>query len=162
MPRSRPRVAKREEVSITRRSNVAMIAFHDGSVGETHLQLGASVARMTDEEILEAFNDTVRAMEASAAAYKHVAVEIPPGKPQIQYHVAADQWTPRGDVLRCYISDGGPDGEAQIEIDDTCLSLQEFGRLLTTYAGWGMRILFVPDAETDRTFPIEVREPDDE
>ncbi|MCW3096759.1 MAG: hypothetical protein JWL77_2377 [Chthonomonadaceae bacterium] len=161
MPRPRLRIAKREEVSITRRSNVAMIDFHDGSVGTTHLQMGVSVEHMTDEEILEAFNDTVRAMEASAAAYEHVAIEIPPGKPQIRYYVEADQWTPRGDVLRCYISDGGPNGETQIEIDDTCLSLQEFGRLLTTYAGWGMRILFVPD-ETEPTPPIEVREPDDE
>lgn len=60
----------------------------------------------------------------------------------------------------CYIEDGGPDGEAQIEIDDTWLSLQEFGRLLTTYAGWGMRIIFVPEA-TDPQPPIEVREPED-
>ena len=162
MPRQRPRVATRDEVSITRQPTGAIIAFHDGTVGSTHLQLGVSVDEMTDDEILEAFNSTVRAMEELAASYEHICVEIPPGKPQIRYHALADQWTPRGDVLRCYIDDGGPDGEAQIEIDDVCLSLREFGRLLTTYAGWGMRILFVPDDKTDQTHPIEVREPDDE
>ena len=161
MPRPRPRVATREDVSITRQSNTAIIAFHDGSVGSTHLHMGRSVEQMTDDEILEAFNATVRAMEASAASYEHVAIEIPPGKPQIRYHVEADQWTPRGGVLRCYIEDGGPNNEARIEIDDTWLSLQEFGRLLTTYAGWGMRIIFVPEA-TDPLPPIEVREPEDE
>lgn len=44
-------------------------------------------------------------------------------------------------------------------IDDHDLSWQEFGRLLTTHAGWGMRIILVPDDETHVTPSIEVREP---
>ena len=50
-----------------------------------------------------------------------------------------------GDVLRCIIDDGGPNGEVIIHIDDQELSLTEFGRLLRVHAGWGMRIAFVPE-----------------
>ena len=52
---------------------------------------------------------------------------------------------PRGDVLRCIIDDGGPNGEVVISIDDQELSLREFGRMLAVHAGWGMRIAFVPE-----------------
>lgn len=40
------------------------------------------------------------------------------------------------------------------------LSIEQFGRLLTTYSGWGMRIVFVPDDEIEQTPRVEVREPD--
>ena len=70
---------------------------------------------------------------------------VPPGRPQIRYFAPGDQWVPRGGVLRCVIDDGGPDGEAIIHVDDQALSLAEFGRMLCTYAGWGMRIAFVPE-----------------
>ena len=36
---------------------------------------------------------------------------------------------------------------------------KEFGKLLTTYGGWGMRIEFVPDDEVHRRPVHEVREP---
>ena len=35
------------------------------------------------------------------------------------------------------------------------------GRLIRAYAGWGMRTVFVPDDELDRTPKIAVREPGD-
>lgn len=57
------------------------------------------------------------------------------------------------------IIDGGPNTKPVIHIDDQELSWQEFGRLLTTYAGWGMRVIFVPDDETHIQPPIEFREP---
>ena len=71
------------------------------------------------------------------------------------------QWTPRGDVLRCVIDGGGPDGEPVIHIDDHELFWEEFGRLLTTHAGWGMRIVFVPDDELHEVPRMEVGEPDE-
>jgi hypothetical protein len=40
------------------------------------------------------------------------------------------------------------------------LTLREFGRLLSTYSGWGMRITFVPDNELEKRPTIEIREPD--
>jgi hypothetical protein len=63
-------------------------------------------------------------------------------------------------VLRCVVDDSGPDGEAIIHIDDQPLSLPEFGRLLCTYAGWGMRITFVPEEELAQPPRIEVRDPE--
>jgi hypothetical protein len=101
-------------------------------------------------------------MDQLRREYEHVAVEIPIGQPQISYFEEGDQWTPRGDVLRCVISDGGPDGEPTIDIDDRELSLREFGGLLCTHAGWGMRIVFVPDDEIHEQPTIEVREPENE
>ena len=85
-------------------------------------------------------------------------VEIPPGRPQIKYACDSDQWVPRGSVLRCYIEDN-EDGEAVIHIDGHELSLREFGRLLTVYAGWGMRIAFVDEDSVDEEPEIEIREP---
>lgn len=162
MPRPRPRLARMDEVDITRHENAAGISFCDGSVGSTMLTLGPRIAAMTDAEILEAYNHTVRAMQRSIEEYHYIAVEVPPGRPQISYFPQGDQWTPRGDVLRCYIDDGGPDDEAQVEIDDRVLSLREFGRLLATHAGWGMRIVFVPDDRLTEMPEIDVREPKDE
>ena len=78
----------------------------------------------------------------------------------MRYSIECDQWVPRGDVLRCLVSDD--DGEAVIEIDGRDFSLEEFGRMLTTFAGWGMRICFVPEDELAREPEIEVREPDNE
>jgi hypothetical protein len=37
---------------------------------------------------------------------------------------------------------------------------EEFGTLLLTHGGWGMRIVFVPDDRLDEEPEIEVREPD--
>jgi hypothetical protein len=150
-----------DEVDIARHENAAGISFRDGSVGSTMLTLGPRITTMTDAEILEAYNHTVRAMERSMAEYHYIAVEVPAGNPQISYFPQGDQWTARGNVLRCYIDDGGPDDETQVEIDDHVLSLREFGRLLSAYAGWGMRIVFVPDNRLTEMPEIEVREPEE-
>ena len=67
---------------------------------------------------------------------------------------------PRGDVLRCIIDDGGPDGEVVVHIDDQELSLREFGRLLRVHAGWGMRIAFVPEEFISENPKVEIRKPE--
>jgi len=126
------------------------------------LRIGPEVQRMTDEEILDRHNEVLGIQQQMRLEYEHIAVEIPPGRPQIRYSELCNQWTPRGDVLRCVIDDGGPDGEAVIYIDDHDLSLEEFGRLLTTYAGWGMRIVFVPEDQINEEPEIEVHVADDE
>ena len=102
----------------------------------------------------------IRAQERTAAEYKHIAVEVPAGSAQVMYCKESMQWVPRGAVLRCLISDGAPEGELTVYIDEEELSLAEFGRLLCTYAGWGMRIAFVPEDETNQEPRIEIREPD--
>jgi hypothetical protein len=47
--------------------------------------------------------------------------------------------------------------EPIIEIDDQKLSWDEFGQMLTTYAGWGMRLTIVPDDETHLTPKVVIQ-----
>jgi len=162
MRMKRLHVASLDEVRISRDGVDAIIEYADPTVSTTCLRLGPEVQHMTDQEILDRLNETIVAMEQAAAEYEHVAVEVPPGRPQIEYSERSMQWTPRGGVLRCIIDDGGPDGEPIIHIDEHELSLDEFGKLLCTYAGWGMRITFVPDDELHEEPHVEVREPEED
>ena len=157
MKRKRRYIARLDEVIITREGDTAVIGYLEEGVPGTHLRIGPELAVMTDEEVLELYNEGLRAQAELAATYKHVAVEVPLNSPQIKYFERSYQWVPRGSVLRCHISD--EDGQAVIEIDDKELSLEEFGRMLTTYSGWGMRIEFVPEEEVHRRPALEVREP---
>ena len=134
--RKRPPVASLDEVTIRRDGDDAIIAFRDSTIATTHFRIGPSVRHMTDKQILDRFNKIVAAEQRAATARRHIAVESPPGRPQIRYFAAGDQWAPRGGVLRCVVDDSGPGGEAIIHIDEQPLSLIEFGRLLCTYAGW--------------------------
>jgi hypothetical protein len=158
MGRRRPAVASLDEVEISREGGDAVIRYKDPQVATTYFHVGPSLCGMSDQQVLDEFNAVLR---DEAAACDHVAVEIPDGRPQIRYFAPGDQWVPRGGVLRCVIDDGGPDGEAIIHVDDRALSLSEFGRLLCTYAGWGMRIAFVPEDALAAAPTIEVREPEE-
>lgn len=160
MPKS-PFVTSLDKVRITRGEDEAVIEYVEPDVQITHLRLGAKVRQMSDQEILDRFNEIIVAREQLRSEYVHVAIEIPPGRPQIEFFDKGCQWTPRGDVLRCVITDGGPDNEPIIHIDDNELSWTEFGKLLTTFAGWGMRLIFVPDDEIELAPTIEVREPNE-
>ena len=160
--RRKPPVASLDEVTIRREGDDAIIDFRDPTVATTHFRLGPSVHRLSDQQILNRFNKIIAAeQKAATAARRHVAVEIPPGRPQICYFAAADQWTPRGGVLRCVIDDSGPDGEAIIHVDDESLSWSAFGRLLCTYAGWGMRITFVPEEDLALAPDVTLGEPEE-
>lgn len=159
MKLKRPYVATLDQVRITRGEDEAIIEYKEPGVSATHLRLGTCVGKMTDQQILDSFNETIVARDLARAQYEHVAIEIPPGKPQIDYFDRGDQWTPRGDVLRCVISDDGLEKGPTIHIDEHELSWGEFGRLLKTCSGWGMRVTFVPDDELDHAPKIEVRDP---
>ena len=67
-----------------------------------------------DQAILNMFNNMIAARDQLAAEYENIVIEIPPGQPQIKQSERSDQWMPRGNVLRCFIEDGGPDGELTI------------------------------------------------
>ncbi len=108
------------------------------------------------------FNDMMDVRDQLVAEWENVVIEIPPGRPQIKHLDLSDQWSPRGDLLRCHIDDGGSNGEITVHIDDQELSLQEFGRLLSTHAGWGMRIVFVPSELVNEEPEIQVREPNED
>lgn len=154
------------EVKITRENgDTAVFEFCDPTMGAgMNLKIGPEINSMTDLELLEARNDVVRKMKEMQDTYENIVTEIPEGNPQIKYHQDANQWTPRGGVLRCYIDDGGEEDEegkstTVIEIDDKRLTLKEFGRLLSTYAGWGMRLIFVPDDRLLESPEIRIQEP---
>jgi len=161
MKRKTRYLVRLDEVTVTRQGETAIVDYKEKGLPGTHLTIGPEIESMTDAEIVELYNDTLRAEAELAANYKHVVVEVPLGSPQIKYFTDADQWVPRGKVLRCEIHDSD-DGQLVVVIDDHELSLAEFGRMLVTYAGWGMRIEFVPDDRTQHRPKLEVREPDEQ
>ncbi len=157
----KPYIASLNQVTIKREAEYAVIDYVEPEVGGVHLKIGPEVQKMTDEEILSLHNEILETQAEMAAGYEHVAVEIPLGKPQLRWFYEGGYWTPRGDVLRCEISED-EERETVIYIDDTELSIYEFGQVLSVFNGWGMRITIVPDDELDREPEIEVREPNNE
>lgn len=156
----KPYIATLDQVRISRQGEYGIIDYIEPNVSGVHLKIGPNVQEMSDHEILNKHNQILQTRQQMAAEYEHVAFEIPVGSPQIEYSELCKQWSPRGNVLRCEISDGGPNMQAVIYIDNQELSLAEFGRLLTTYTGWGMRIVFVPDDRIDEEPDIVVIDPD--
>lgn len=155
----KPYIATLDEVTITREGDTAIIAYKKKYIGTTHLKIGDEIIKMSDQDILNCHNSCIQAQMELAKSYKHVATEIPPGESQIEYFEPGGYWTPRGQVLRCIIDDGGEDFEATIWVDDKEFTMKEFGRLLSAFTGWGMRIIIVPDDETHVTPPIEIKDP---
>lgn len=159
-----PRVASIEEVRITREGDNAIIEYADDSVATTHLRVGAEkLATMTDEQILDFWNEGVRASEEHRRTFNYVATEIPVGKPQLEFFEAGDQWTPRGHVVRCEVlSDAAITPELDelfVCIDGRDFTLAEFMKMVGSFGGWGMRIEFVPDDELHVRPKLKVAEP---
>lgn len=146
-----------EQVLIKREGNNATIDHADASLSGVHLTIGPEIAAMSDADIVDLYNDILESQQQLIAEWDRTVIEEPVGEKQIDYHEFSDQWVPRGDVLRCIIDDGGPDGEVTIHIDDRELSLAEFGRLLRVHAGWGMRIAFVPEECITENPKVEIR-----
>jgi len=163
--KKRPYVASADQVRITRKGDDAIIEYADDTVATTHLKMGADkLASMTDEELLDFWNDHIEAREDHRQSVSYTATEIPVGMPQVQFFEEANQWTPRGHVLRCQIlSDAAiqPDlDEPFVSIDGRDFTLGEFMTMVGTFGGWGMRIEFVPDDELHERPKVKVREPD--
>ena len=128
----------------------------------THVTVGREkLAATTDEEVFALWNDHLETHDEIMKEHEHVAVEIPPGRPQLRYFEAGDQWVPRGDVLRCVVLGFLDDPyEPFLTIDDRDFTPRELAKMVGTFGGWGMRITFLSDDEL-RDEPIfEVREPD--
>ncbi len=159
MKRKERYLVRPDEVTVTREGEAAIIQYKEAGVPTTHLTIGPALTTLSDAQIVELYNDTLREQAVLAASYKHVAVEVPLGSPQIRYCAPSHQWTPRGHVLRCEILDDA-DRQLVIGIDDHELSLEAFGRLLVAHAGWGMRIEFVPNDRLQHRPALAVREPD--
>ena len=165
MPRKKkPRIARLDQVRISREGEDAIIEFLDPAIATTHLRIGPQVGQMTDEDILLLFNRVLAAQIRNRDELgEYVAVEVPVGSPQVEQHPGTvNHWVPRGGVLRCLIEDGGSeDGDLPvIHVDDREFTWDEFGKMLCVYAGWGMRIVFVPDDELEQNPKTVIREPD--
>jgi len=123
----KPTRAVIDQARMTREGNDAIIDYADASISGTRITIGLGIATMTDREIINVFNAILAAQERLLAAWDKTVTEEAPGEKQIDCHEDSGQWVPRGDVLRCIIDDGGPEGEVTIHIDDKELSLAEFG-----------------------------------
>jgi hypothetical protein len=149
-----------DQVRITRDAGGANIEYAEENVSGVHLVLDPEkMAAMSDEQILEAHNTCIEAIQASRDSQQWTATEIPPGMRQVKRDRRSGHLLPRGHVLRCHVSDGGveEDDPVAIYIDNEEYSLREFGEMLSLYAGWGMRVVFVPDDEVHEEPVIIVR-----
>jgi hypothetical protein len=159
----RPYVASADQIRITRDGDVAVIEYADDAVATTRLAVGAErLTTMSDDELLEFWNESVRNNEEFRETVEYVAIEIPIGKPQVEYAASADQWTPRGNVLRCQVLSGSAPDEPFVSIDGRDFTLAEFAAMIQTCEGWGMRIEFVPDDELHIRPQLKVAEPEPE
>jgi hypothetical protein len=153
-----PYIARPEDVTITRRENEIEVRYREKDIHVHVYRLDSDTPPLSDDEVLDMHNETLRERAALAAKYKHIAVELPLNSPQIMQDRASGRWSPRGGVIRCAIDDNTK-GELVFGIDKNDLTLREFGQLLETYIGWGMRIEFVPEDEMHRRPRLSVREP---
>ena len=151
-------IARLPEVIVTRDGDFARIEYKDGDIAATLLEIGPEIRQKSDSEIVELHNEGLRDKASAISENRQVAVEVPLGSAQIEYFARCDQWVPRGSVLRCLIRDD-LHGQLLIRVDERDLRFKQFGKLLTTYEGWGMRIEFVPLEEVHRRPVVEVREP---
>lgn len=150
-------VARLDQVTIKRTGKIAVIAYKEPGVPETHLEFAEDLRGVTDEEILESFNESLREEAGGVADYQHIAVETPIGSPQIRRNPKTNQLAIHGNVLRCVI-DEDQAGQLVIQIDDRRLKLEGFGRLLTSFMGSGVRMEFVPKHAINRRPELQVRE----
>jgi len=161
MRSKQPFVASLNQVKISRKGEVAVIEYADPEVPSVSLTLGPKILGMTDYDILDAHNEIIQTMDEMRATTELVAREIPEGKPQVEYSAPCDQWVPRGDVVRCVVTCDDR-GQALVDIDGREFTMEEFGKMLLTFEGWGMRLTFVDEDHVDEAPAIELCEPDDE
>jgi hypothetical protein len=159
MRKKKPVRAPIDQVRITRDGNDAIIEYADPRISNARLTIGPQIKTMADSDVVDVFNGIMDAQDKLLHGWNKTVIEAQPGEKQIKYHENSDQWVPCGDVLRCIIDDGGPDGEVTIHIDEEELSLKEFGRLLRGHAGWGMRIAFVPEEYVTENPKVKIGNP---
>jgi hypothetical protein len=148
-------------VHISRDGEYAIIEHADTAYGTTRLLLGPMLQNMSDAEVLEAFNEVIAAQDASVADPANRPVEIPRGRPQIEWLEDLQQWSARGHVLKCEVSDD-EDGNLVVHVDDKELDAEAFLQLIKPFAGWGMRITFMDESQIHEEPEVIIRDPDDE
>src|ERR1700694_307732 len=94
-------IASLDEVTVTRDGDCARIEYKEAGIAVTNLEIGPEIAQMSDSDIVEVHNESLRNDAKQAAEYKHVVFEVSLGSAQIEYFARCDQWVPRSCVLRC-------------------------------------------------------------
>jgi hypothetical protein len=148
-------------VHISRDGEYAIIEHAETAYGITRLLLGPMLQNMSDAEVLEVFNEIIAAQDASVADPANRPVEIPRGRPQIEWLEDLQQWSARGHVLKCEVSDD-EDGNLVVHVDDKELDAEAFLQLIKPFAGWGMRITFMDESQIHEEPEVIIRDPDDE
>lgn len=138
MGRARRKVAFAKEVTIKRSGETAIIDFLDQSLGGTHLTIGPQITEMSDADILRLYNDIALVQHRMIADFR--PPEIQEGLPQIGIYPYYKDLTIYSQTLRCEVTSGDSHDDLVIEIDDKKLTWSEFGKLISPYIGWGMRI----------------------
>lgn len=158
----RPPQSTIDQVHIARDGEFAIITHADPAYGTVNLKLGPEieVANLTDREILDLFNEVIAAQEASIADPANRPIEIPKGRPQIEWLEDFQQWSARGHVLKCEVSDD-EDGNLVVYVDDKELDAEAFVQLIRPFAGWGMRITFMDESHIHDEPDVIVRDPDE-
>lgn len=157
----RPPQSTIDQVHIARDGEYAIISHADPAYGTVNLKLGPEIDTLTDRKILDLFNNIIAAQEASIADPANRPIEIPQGRPQIEWHEDLQQWSARGHVLKCEVSDD-EDGNLVVHVDDKELDAEAFLQLIRPFAGWGMRITFMDESQIHDEPDVIVRDPDDE
>ena len=85
----------------------ALVRAAAEAVTVTHLRVGQRLRGMRDDDGLALTNAGIEATEKLMRGYKHIAVEVPLGSPQIEWSPWSKHWVPRGDVLRAERGGGG-------------------------------------------------------
>lgn len=154
MRKKKLKVAFAKEVKISRDGRYAHVEFIDPAYMSRRIDIGPEVESMTDDEILRLHNEMVISEKRMIA--NSTVQEMIEGEPQITYDKKYQQWQPTSDVLRCAISSGKSHDELMIWIDDQELSWQEFGRMLSSYMGWGMRIMLLHQEQLNDPPKVEI------
>lgn len=145
MGRKRQKVAFAKEVTIERSGDTAVIEFHDPQYGGTNLTIGPGIKDMSDADILRLYNEIV--LEQQRLIAESRPTEMQEGMPQIGIHPYYKDLTTHSQTLRCELSSGKTHDELVVEIDDRKLPWKEFGKLISPYIGWAMRVQFLPSEQ---------------
>jgi hypothetical protein len=157
----RPPQSTIDQVHISREGEYAIITHADAAYGTVNLKIGPRIAAMTDLEILRVFNNIIAVQEANIADPANRPVEIPKGRPQIEWSEKHQEWSARGHVLKCVVGDDD-DSDIVVYIDDQELDAEAFLRLIRPFAGWGMRITFMDESQIHDEPEVIQRDPDDQ
>ena len=151
-----------DEVRLVRQTDCVAVEYLAGDAPTTTYTGIPDLGEWSDADILGFHNDAICGRNALTEEYRdRPLIEIPIGQPQISCPHRPEEWGPRGNVLRCHITDDD-NGETAIGIDDLLFTMEEFGQLLRCYVGWGVRLEFVDESDLhQRPKSVDVREPAD-